>query len=119
MCDWKTCTTATNRPPNPNERMPRTRMSWIPRSLYICPTRLAVFLLGRKDLRALGALRIDDNQAFTTANRALFGADEILAATGTTGSTRTRIAGRCFCNPGSRLYGMERTPAFFRSVTAF
>src|SRR6266568_6948761 len=79
MCDWKTCTTATNRPPNPNERMPRTRMSWVPRSLSICPTRLAVFLLGRKDVRALGALRIDDNQAFTTANRALFGADEILA----------------------------------------
>src|SRR5947209_4015304 len=60
--------------------MPRTRMSSIPRSLYICPTRLAVFLLGRKDLRALGALRIDDNQAFTTANPALFGADENLAS---------------------------------------
>ena len=80
MCDWKACTTATNGLPNPNERMPRTGMSWVPRSLYICPTRLPVFLLGRKDLRALGALRIDDNQAFTTANRALFGADEIWAS---------------------------------------
>src|SRR5437879_13400534 len=79
MFDWKACTTATNGLPNPNERMPRTGMSWVPRSLYICPTRLAVFLLGRKDLRALGALRSDDNQTFTTANCALFGADAIVA----------------------------------------
>src|SRR5207247_8800056 len=76
MCAWTACTTATNGLPNPNERMPRTGMCWVPRSLFLCPTRLAVFLLGRKDLRALGALRIDDNQAFTTANRAFIGADE-------------------------------------------
>ena len=80
MCDWKACTTPTNGLPNPNEDMPRTRMSWVPRSSYICPTRLAVFLLGRKDLSALGALRIDDNQAFTTANRTLIAADELLAS---------------------------------------
>src|SRR2546425_6170277 len=93
MCDWKACTTATNGLPNPNERMPRTRMSWVPRSLYICPTRLPVFLLGRKDLRALGALRIDDNQAFTTANRALFGADEILASHGPNPQLTSRKTG--------------------------
>ena len=52
-------------------------MSWVP-GPYMCPTRCG--FPARKDLRALGALWIDDNQAFATANRALLGADQVLAS---------------------------------------
>ena len=52
-------------------------MSWVP-GPYICARRAAVFLQGRTF--ALGALWIDDNQAVATANRALLGADQVLAS---------------------------------------